>query len=144
MSDVEHNNILPFPMDKIRRPQERPPQRLGLLAGGGQFPVQFAEAARAAGHSVYGLGVQGMATEKLADCCDSFKLVPLARLGKAIRLFHKADVNRIVMAGKIEKTVLFHPFRWVRLMPDWRTIHMWFRYAKENKKDDVPARVIKW
>ena len=41
------------------------------------------------------------------------------------------------MAGKIEKTVLFHPFRWLRLMPDWRTIHMWLRYARENKKDDT-------
>ncbi|MEZ6130156.1 MAG: UDP-2,3-diacylglucosamine diphosphatase LpxI [Planctomycetaceae bacterium] len=113
------------------------PTRLGLLAGGGRFPIEFAEAARAAGHSVFGLGVSGMACEELAEACDDFRYYPLARIGKAIRLFRKADVQRIVMAGKIEKTVLFHPFRWLRLMPDWRTVHMWFRYAKDNKKDDT-------
>jgi len=113
------------------------PTRLGLLAGGGRFPIEFAESARAAGHSVFGLGVSGMACEELAAACDDFRYYPLARIGKAIRLFRKADVKRIVMAGKIEKTVLFHPFRWLRLMPDWRTLHMWFRYAKENKKDDT-------
>ena len=105
--------------------------------GAGEFPIAFAKAAQAAGHSVYGLGVAGMASERLADVCDNFRFAPLARLGKAIRLFKRAGVERIIMAGKIEKTVLFHPFRWLRLMPDWRTIHMWLRYARENKKDDT-------
>ncbi len=113
------------------------PMRLGLLAGGGEFPIRFANAARHAGHYVYGLGVAGMASEELHDACDEFRFAPLARFGKAIRLFKKAQVSRIIMAGKIEKTVLFHPFRWLRLMPDWRTIHMWIRYARENKKDDT-------
>ncbi|MEZ6123199.1 MAG: UDP-2,3-diacylglucosamine diphosphatase LpxI [Planctomycetaceae bacterium] len=113
------------------------PTRLGLLAGGGRFPIEFAEAARAAGHSVYALGVAGMASEQLGDVCDDFRFYPLARIGKAIRLFKKAGVQRIVMAGKIEKTVLFHPFRWLRLMPDLRTVHMWLRYARQNRKDDT-------
>ncbi|MCA9062535.1 MAG: UDP-2,3-diacylglucosamine diphosphatase LpxI [Planctomycetaceae bacterium] len=111
--------------------------RLGLLAGAGDFPIKFARAARNAGHFVYGLGVQGMASEELHDACDQFRFAPLARLGKAIRLFRRASVDRIIMAGKIEKTVLFHPFRWVRLMPDWRTIHMWFRYARADRRDDT-------
>lgn len=113
------------------------PKRLGLLAGAGAFPIQFAEAARRAGHFVFGLGVAGMASEELQAACDDFRFVPLARIGKAVRLFRKARIDRVVMAGKIEKTVLFHPFRWIRLMPDWRTIHMWFRYASANRKDDT-------
>jgi DUF1009 family protein len=114
-------DIIPFPRERIATVSDMKPTRLGLLAGGGRFPIEFAEAARAAGHSVFGLGVSGMASEALADACDTFQYYPLARIGKAIRLFRKAQVERIVMAGKIEKTVLFHPFRWVRLMPDWRT-----------------------
>ena len=111
--------------------------KLGLLAGGGDFPIRFTRSAQASGHSVFGLGVTGMASEALGDVCDDFRFAPLARIGKAIRLFKRAGVERIVMAGKIEKTVIFHPFRWVRHMPDWRTIHMWFRYASHNKKDDT-------
>lgn len=112
-------------------------RRLGLLAGGGEFPIHFASSARAAGHWVYGLGIHGMASESLAGACDEFRFASLARVGKAIRLFRRAGVERVVMAGKIEKTVLFDPFRWLRLMPDWRTIHMWFRYAGMNKNDDT-------
>lgn len=113
------------------------PLRLGLLAGGGEFPVRFARSARQAGHFVYGLGVAGMASEELFSACNEFRFAPLARMGKAIRLLRKARVDRVVMAGKIEKTVLFHPFRWLRLLPDWRTIHMWYRFARQNKKDDT-------
>ena len=113
------------------------PLRLGLLAGGGEFPVRFARSARQAGHFVYGLGVAGMASDELFSACDEYRFAPLARMGKAIRLLRKARVDRVVMAGKIEKTVLFHPFRWLRLLPDWRTIHMWYRFARHNKKDDT-------
>ena len=111
--------------------------RVGLLAGAGRFPIVFAQEARKQGFFVYGLGVQGMADDSLVQCCNRYRTAPLARLGKAIRIFRNAGVDRVVMAGKIEKTVLFHPLRWLRLMPDWRTIHMWFRYARENRKDDT-------
>lgn len=130
-------DILPFARQADKDRIVVPPMRIGLLAGAGQFPIAFAEAAQAAGHSVYGLGVAGMASEQLFEVCDDFRFAPLARLGKAIRLFKRAGVERIVMAGKIEKTVLFHPYRMLRLMPDWRTLHMWFRYASKNHKDDT-------
>ena len=132
-----HNDILPFTPNLRVDTHALKPTRLGLLAGGGQFPVEFARAARLAGHSVFGLGVTGMESMELAGVCNEFRFAPLARIGKAIRLFKRAGVDRIVMAGKIEKTVLFRSFRWMRLMPDLRTLHMWFRYAKENKKDDT-------
>lgn len=139
-----HPDILPFvrphsaaTSQSIAEREPVEPMRLGLLAGGGEFPIRFARAARNAGHFVYCLGVAGMASEELRDVCDQFRFAPLAKFGKAIRLFRRAQVQRVIMAGKIEKTVLFHPFRWLRLMPDWRTIHMWLRYARENKKDDT-------
>ena len=62
---------------------------------------------------------------------------PLARIGRAIRLFKRRGTKRVVMAGKIEKTALFKRFRWLRLLPDWRAVHMWLRYCRENKKDDT-------
>jgi len=110
---------------------------IGLLAGAGRFPIVFAEGARQAGLSVYCLGVEGMASPELVSLCDHFDWIPLAKIGRAIRLFRRREVTRAVMAGKIEKTVLFHPFRVLRLLPDWRTLHMWFRYASRDKKDDT-------
>ena len=79
----------------------------------------------------------GLAADELAGICDDFVTAPLARVGKAIRLFNKAGIDRVVMAGKVEKTVLFQPLRLFRLMPDWRGLHCFFNYAKEDKKDDT-------
>lgn len=112
-------------------------ERIGLLAGSGRFPVTFATAAQRQGYSVFCLGVAGSAPEELADICDVFVTAPLARIGKAIRLFKRAGVRRGVMAGKIEKSFLFQPLRWLKLLPDWRTLHMFFRYASRDKKDDT-------
>lgn len=112
-------------------------RRVGLLAGSGQFPISFALAAQKQGHHVYGVGVMGMAPPELRTICHSYVEAPLARVGRAITLFKKARINRVVMAGKIEKTVLFQPFRILRLLPDWRTIHMWLKYASRDRKDDT-------
>ena len=110
---------------------------VGLVAGAGRFPITFARAARRQGLKVYGLGVQGMVSDDLADCCDRFATAGLARMGKAIRLLNRAGIRDAVMAGKIEKLELFKPARLLRLLPDWRTLHMWFRYATANKTDDT-------
>ena len=110
---------------------------VGLVAGAGRFPIAFARAARQQGLKVYGLGVQGMVSDELADSCDRFATAGLARLGRAIKLLNRAGIRDVVMAGKIEKVELFKPARLLRLLPDWRTLHMWFRYATANKSDDT-------
>jgi DUF1009 family protein len=115
-----------------------PTRRVGLLAGAGRFPLAFADAAKRQGLHVYCVGVSGMADEEqLRAVCHWYADTPLARLGRTIRLFKRARIDRVVMAGKIEKTVLFQPFRILRLLPDWRTLHMWYRYATRDHKDDT-------
>ena len=101
------------------------PDSIGLLAGAGRFPIIFAQAARRQGLNVHGVGVAGMASEELADICTTYTSIVLTKVGKAIRRFKRVGVDRAVMAGKIEKVVLFHPFRWLRMIPDWRAAHMW-------------------
>lgn len=112
-------------------------QPVGLLAGAGRFPIVFAEAARRQGYDVHGVGVIGMADATLRDQCSSYDEVGLGKIGKAIRSFKNHGVQHVVMAGKIEKTVLFEPRRWLKLMPDWRAIHLFFSYVRENRKDDT-------
>lgn len=129
LDPVPTARIIPFPM--VPRP------RVGLLAGWGRFPVLFAEAARRQGYAVYGMGILGMASPELGAICHRFRLAPLARLGRAIRYFRRHRVERVVMAGKVEKRELFKPLRMLRLIPDARTLHMWYRYCRNNKQDDT-------
>jgi hypothetical protein len=113
------------------------PRRIGLLAGAGRFPILFAQAARQQGREVICQGIEGMASDELRGVCHRYYPLPLGRVGKAIRVFQRHRIERAVMAGKIEKTTLFQPWRILRLLPDWRTIHMWFRYAAQDRKDDT-------
>jgi DUF1009 family protein len=113
------------------------PQSIGLLAGSGRFPIIFAEAARRQGIAVHAVGVMGMASDELAEVCETYVNVAISKVGKAIRRFKKVGVHQAVMAGKIEKVMFFHPFRWLRMIPDWRATHMLMTYAARDKKDDT-------
>lgn len=110
---------------------------IGLLAGSGEFPLMFASAARKQGMRVHAVGVRGMVDDVLQSYCDGFNYTPLARLGWAIRCFKRAGVRRIVMAGKIDKKVLFSPYIVWRLLPDWRTLRMWYFHITRDRKDDT-------
>jgi len=129
MSDSYRERLIPI--------HPRPGDRVGLLAGWGRFPVVFAQAAQRMGFSVQCQGIEGMASPELMEICDHYRPIPLGRIGKAIRHFKRRDVLNAVMAGKIEKRVLFDPFLFWKMLPDWRTFNMWVRYCTENKKDDT-------
>lgn len=118
-------------------------QRIGLLAGAGRFPLAFAESARREGHSVHGVGVEGLFPEELPSLCDSFASTPLSKIGHTIRLFKRRKIDRVVMAGKIEKVALFQKWRWVKMVPDWRTLHMAMRYWSDKKDDTLLLAVIR-
>jgi DUF1009 family protein len=112
------------------------PRPIGLLAGSGRFPILFAEAARQQGLRVACVGIKYEAPEELRLLCDSFEIVGVAKLGKMIRAFAQRGAQEIVMAGKVTKNVMYTPWRTVQLMPDWRTIVMWYRRGRADNRDD--------
>src|SRR5688572_25453559 len=120
---------------------QHPP--VGLLAGAGRFPVAFAVKARQIGLPVVGVGLRSIAPPELPGLCDDFHWVGLARLGGIIRHFKRAGVREVVMAGKVEKTAAFSPWRILRLLPDWRTLRFWYnRRRRDNRDDSILLGVI--
>ena len=84
-------------------------RRVGLIAGSGLFPIEFARAAVRDGYKVVCVGVAGEAPAELASLVDRFYTVPVSRVGQMIRLFKRHHVRRIVMAGKVTKQVMHTP-----------------------------------
>lgn len=109
---------------------------IGLLAGSGRFPILFATAAKRQGIPVACVGVRYEASEELSALCDSFQYVGISKLGGMIRAFKKTGARRIVMAGKVTKSVMYTPWRAVQLCPDYRMFRMWYMSLKADKKDD--------
>jgi UDP-2,3-diacylglucosamine hydrolase len=111
--------------------------KVGLLAGSGRFPMAFAEKARKVGLPVVCVGISYEAAPELAQMVDRFYWAGIAKIGRVIRCFRREGVTQVVMAGKVQKTRLFSPFRILRLLPDWRTIRFWFKRKRRDNKDDT-------
>lgn len=110
---------------------------VGLLAGSGRFPILFAEAARRIGIPVVCVGIRGEAPSELPKLVDRYYWTGIAKLGRMIRLFKREGACRIVMAGKINKTVMFTPWRVLRFLPDWRGIRFWYMRRRPDNRDDT-------
>jgi UDP-2,3-diacylglucosamine hydrolase len=119
-----------------RQKRTRLAEPIGLLAGSGRFPILFAEAARRQGLHVACAGVRYEASEELRSLCHSFEWVGVAKLGRMIRVFRRSGAQRIVMAGKVTKNVIYTPWRIVQLCPDLRTIQWWYRRTRVDNRDD--------
>jgi DUF1009 family protein len=111
---------------------------VGLLAGSGRFPFAFAHKARALGVPVVCVGLRGEASPELARLVERFYWSSPVRMGRMIRLFKKAGVRRVVMAGKVNKINLVHrPWKLFTLLPDWRTFLFWYVRRRRDNKDDT-------
>jgi len=126
-----------------RRPEScRAEGRIGLLAGSGRFPILFAEAARRHGLEVACVGIKYEAPPELAALCDSFEVVGVSRLGGMIRSFKRRGVGRVVMAGKVTKSVMYTPARALQLWPDLRMARFWYRNLRDKRDDSILLGVI--
>jgi UDP-2,3-diacylglucosamine hydrolase len=109
---------------------------VGLIAAAGRFPVLFAEKAKECGVPVICIGMDGMADASLIPACAEYHSLRRLSMGFAFRTFRKAGVKQFTFAGKYHKKILFQPWRWLRLMPDWRTLKFWFDRKRQDNADD--------
>jgi DUF1009 family protein len=110
---------------------------VGLLAGSGRFPILFAEKARQLGIPVVCVGIRHEASPELEPLVERFYWSGVARMGRMIRCFRRERVRQVVMAGKIQKTRMHTPLRWLRLWPDWRTLRFWLLRRRRDNRDDT-------
>jgi len=82
-------------------------QKIGIIAGNGDFPVEFAKAAKQKGLKVFAAAHEGETLPELAQWCDAICWVKVGHLGKIIKFFKDQDVHDVLMAGGIKKTRLF-------------------------------------
>jgi len=109
--------------------------KIGLIAGNGNFPIAFARAAREKGMQVIAVAHEGETLPELAECVDSITWIKVGQLSKLIRTFQDQGVRDVLMAGGIKKTRLFKGG-----MPDFRAMALLARMI--HKKDDSILRAF--
>jgi DUF1009 family protein len=86
-------------------------ERLGIIAGGGQFPIMVAEAAKKRGLHVFAVAHYGETEPALSQKVDEIIWIKLGQLGHMIKAFKKSGVRKTLMAGSIAKRRMFDNIR---------------------------------
>jgi UDP-2,3-diacylglucosamine hydrolase len=115
---------------------------LGLIAGEGIFPILVARGARAAGRKVVVAAFGGSAWPELRDEADSFTWVGVARIGQWERVLRKAGCREAILVGRVAKEKIYNRWRWFQYIPDLRSIYLWLRHIRHDKRDRAVLRVI--
>ncbi|WP_432735791.1 LpxI family protein [Maridesulfovibrio sp. FT414] len=109
-------------------------ETIGLIAGGGQFPLLVAKGAAAQGHRVVAVFFKGHSNLEVSALADDSVELMLGQLSRLISFFKKNGVNKVVMAGTINKP------KALDVRPDLRAAKLLFKLA--TKGDDVLLRAI--
>jgi DUF1009 family protein len=80
---------------------------IGLIAGGGRFPILFAESARRAGHRVVAVAHRAETDPALAERVDAITWVKLGQIGHLLEALRAGGATQSVMLGAITKKRFF-------------------------------------
>ena len=80
---------------------------IGLIAGGGRFPLLLAESARAAGHRVVAVAHVNQTDKALEPLVDACTWVKLGQFGKVLEALRAGGAEGVVMLGGITKARFF-------------------------------------
>lgn len=82
---------------------------VGLIAGQGEFPLLFAQAAHSVGREVVLFGIQGLVDPRIEPLAKEAYFVGLGGLGQLVEYIKRSKVRQVVLAGGIPKTEIYNP-----------------------------------
>ncbi len=110
-------------------------KKIGLISGGGKFPVIFSEAAQREGFEIIAIAHKGETAPELGGVVDKIFWLKLGQLGKIIEIFKQEGVSDVVMAGGIDKKNIYR-----KVWPDMKAISVWSKL--KNRLDDGILRAL--
>jgi DUF1009 family protein len=104
------------------------PERIGLIAGNGSFPLLVLDAARAQGLDVIVAAIKEEASPEIDQHgATAVYWLSLGELSRLIETFQKEGVHRAVMAGQVKHKQIFSSIR-----PDWKLAKLLLSLGTRN------------
>jgi DUF1009 family protein len=110
-------------------------QKIGLIAGNGQFPLLFAQAACQKKIEVYAVGYRGETDPQLENYVTKLEWQYLGQIKRLIKYFHHNSIDQAVLLGAITKTRMFSDVR-----PDMKAVSL--VAAMRHTHDDAILRAF--
>lgn len=82
-------------------------QKIGMVAGFGEFPIFFAKEVKKYGYEVLAVGLEEEVSSRLADYVDKVWTVGVGELDRVIQILKENDLSEVVMVGKVHKASMF-------------------------------------
>ena len=104
------------------------PERIGLIAGNGTFPLLVLDAARAQGFEVIVAAIREEAFPEIEKHgATAVHWLSLGELSKLIETFQREGVRRAIMAGQVKHKQIFSSIR-----PDWKLAKLLLSLGTRN------------
>ena len=85
--------------------------KIGLIAGGGQFPLLFSQKAAQKGYEVVAVGFNSETDRAMESHVNHFKWLYLGQVSKLVKYFKAHGISQAVMLGSIKKTNIFRDIK---------------------------------
>ena len=104
------------------------PERIGLIAGNGTFPLLVPDAARAQGFDVVVAAIKEEASPEIErHGAAAVHWLSLGELTRLIETFQREGVRRAIMAGQVKHKQIFSSIR-----PDWKLAKLLLSLGSRN------------
>ena len=103
-------------------------EKIGLLAGVGKLPVEFARAASQSGYEVYAVALLEQTDPAVADFAKDFQRISVAHLEAILNYLQSNDIHQVTMIGKVTKELLFNG----KIMPDVKMLELLLSLPDRN------------
>lgn len=110
-------------------------ERIGLIAGGGSFPLIFAAEAKKAGREVYVAALDGITPKEIEKDAAAAGWFRLGNVGGPIDFLKKHGVKRTLLAGSVPHVSIFGG-----IIPDLRGAKLLFK-LRDKKANAIFAAI---
>lgn len=111
-------------------------KKIGLIAGGGDFPLMFAREAKALGYGVFTVGFTGITSKEIEQYSAQTAYFKLGQISAPIDFFKSSGVTKVLMAGKAKHVSIFGG-----IMPDMRAAKLLLR-IKDKKASSILGALV--
>ena len=109
---------------------------IGLIAGGGDFPLMFAKEAKELGYGVFTVGFTGITSKEIEQYSAETAYFKLGQISAPIDFFKRSGVTKVLMAGKAKHVSIFGG-----IMPDLRAAKLLLR-LKDKKASSILGALV--
>jgi DUF1009 family protein len=110
-------------------------EKIGLIAGNGRFPLLFAQTVKKQGVDVVAVAHEGQTLMEINQYVDKLLWIKVGQISKMISFFKEHAVKEVVLAGGINKSMMFTQFR-----PDFKALLLLSKLKSKN--DDSLLRAF--